>query len=262
MRSILSVRRLSLATFAALASFASGASAQVAPSPSPSNVWHFDEGIGAHVAIDSVSGQNGTGAADALWLAGEAPALGTAHDKLVYMYPSTGYDDPNQYIDFGNSPGAFAVGDFTVMHWFVTSYAVPHTAGDVVGNRATWGHGNFFGVRMRGDGIICVEVDQDEYGTNYVGVVGEGHPVNDTKLHHLAYVRSGGTLSLFIDGVLVAASANASGQPTYLNGANPFRLGRSTPFTYTTIPAFYDDLKIYHQALNAAQIQAAAAGTL
>src|SRR5690349_6266900 len=44
--------------------------------------------------------------------------------------------------------GNFSTGDFTVTHWFKTTFSEPGGLADVIGNRSSVGHGNFFSVRM------------------------------------------------------------------------------------------------------------------
>ena len=255
--------RLSLSLAIVALGLAASGGAQATPlAVAPTHAWTFDEGYGAHVASDSgsVGGLNGAGGADALWVTGEAPALGPARDRVVFMFPQAGANDPSAFVDFGSAPGAFQQSDFTVSHFFVTSHNASGTLSDVIGNRTSFGHGNFFAVRMRGDGILSVEIDQDAAGTSYVGLLAEGHPVNDSRLHHLAYVRQGATLSLYIDGALVKAGQTASGRPTVITGADSFRIGRRAPFAFTSLAAFYDDLRVYDRGLSADEVRTLANG--
>lgn len=225
------------------------------------HAWSFDEGTGARVAHDRAGSQDGAGGASALWFTGYGATFGQTHDRVVVLLPLVpGRDDPNANVDFGREAGAFGSGDFTVSHFFATQYSSPGTLTDVIGNRTSYGHGNFFAVRMRGDGVITVELDQDAAGTNYVGLAGEGARVNDQRLHHLAYVRKEATLSLYVDGALVGSAQTASGQPTFVTGADSFRLGRRAPFPFPSIDAIYDDLRIYGRALTAAEIGGLANG--
>jgi hypothetical protein len=265
--------RASLALSLALVSVTSiaradGAFVDAAPVAAPvplvmsslKHAWNFDEGAGSHIAHDSVGGVDGVGGSDAMWIAGYGSFFGPAHDKVVVMWPAAGIDDPNANVDFGRAVGTFGAADFTVTHSVATSHASPGTLSDVVGNRTSYGHGNFFAVRMRGDGILSVELDQDGAGTNYVGLLGEGKRVNDSYLHQLAYVREGARLSLYVDGALVNSAQTASGQPTFVSGADSFRIGRRAPFAFTSLVAFYDDLRIYGRALTAAEVQVVANG--
>lgn len=255
--------RVSLLLGLALSATASNASAQLtndAAQPRFTHAWNFDEPAGSHVAMDATAEIQGTGGPHALWVSGEAPSFGAAHDKVVVMWPEGGADDRDTYVDFGNAAGAFGAGDFTVSHFFCTTHNASGTLADVIGNRTSYGHGNFFAVRMRGDGVLSVELDQDAAGTNYVGLLAEGVRVNDGRLHHLAYVRQGPMLSLYVDGALVKAAKTASSQPTFISGADSFRIGRRAPFAFTSIFAFYDDLHIYDHALTADQIQLLANG--
>lgn len=186
-RRLFAAARVSALVLAAVG-FASLAEAQVlrdgvlAEAPvAPTHEWRFDEPSGSHAALDSIGGQTGTGGADALWISGEAQALGPAHDRVLVTFPQQGPDDRSAYVDFGNAVGAFGNRDFTVSHFFLTPHQSPGTVSDVVGNRTSYSHGNFFAVRMRGDGTLTVELDQDTSGTNYVGFVADGVRVNDSS---------------------------------------------------------------------------------
>src|SRR5215210_4969027 len=113
---------------------------------------------------------------------------------------------------------------------------------DLVGNRFATSHGNFFSLRMNGSqGFVVAEVDQDGNGTNYCAAQSAGG-LNNDQWHHVAAVRSGPSLTLYIDGKL--AVQNAGKGLANIGNKNPWRLGRS-PATSTTGNIMYADLGVY-----------------
>jgi hypothetical protein len=219
--------------------------------------WPVDEGSGSatDTFICSESDMEGTLGSSAHWaLEGDR--------TYINISPSI-WGDTAGYVEFGPDTASFlGASDFTVLHSFRTgpTGSAGSALFSVLGTRSTYGHGNFFAVRMRGDGILTVELDEDTLGTNYVGLTGAGHPVNDGVWHYLAYVRDGAQLSLYIDGELIASASTASGQPTWISGASPFRLGLEDPAnTWPLFSADYDNLVIsYGIAMSQEQIQSLA----
>jgi|GEM_PF-1916036 len=164
----------------------------------------------------------------------------------------------NSFVSFGTQIGQFGTNDFTVAFWVQTTEAYRYF--DLAGNRAAGSHGNFFCIRMTGKhesrpaGLIGSEVDQDQNGTNYIGVESKTAGFNDGKWHHIAAVRKGTSLKLYIDGVV---SGNGSGQgvANIANG-NAFKLGRSLVGVHDKFAADarYSDLRVYDTALNDSDI--------
>jgi len=171
----------------------------------------------------------------------------------MYVYPADD-QDLTANLEIDAAAGRFGSRDFTVSHWFSTPFYSPDALVDVIGNRTSVGHGNFFSVRMRGDGIISMELDQDEAGTNYASAIAEGHPVNDGCWHHLAYVRANDVFGVYIDGVPAALGI---AKPARIDGVSAFRVGRSLGAFpgFATISAEYDDVRIYTRALKHDEIQ-------
>ncbi|MEY3867479.1 MAG: hypothetical protein RLZZ338_1370 [Cyanobacteriota bacterium] len=164
----------------------------------------------------------------------------------------------NSFVSFGTQIGQFGTNDFTVAFWVQTAETYRYF--DLAGNRAAGSHGNFFCIRMTGKhesrpaGLIGSEVDQDQNGTNYIGVESKTAGFNDGKWHHIAAVRKGTSLKLYIDGVV---SGNGSGQgvANIANG-NAFKLGRSLVGVHDKFAADarYSDLRVYDTALNDSEI--------
>ena len=110
----------------------------------------------------------------------------------------------SSHIDFSQPVGQFGTTDFSVMLWLKTTEQQRYF--DIVGNRNSPSHGNFFSMRMTGNdpnaphGRISIEVDQDGNGTNYTHVESTIVNLNDGRWHHVAAVRGGPSLALYVDG--------------------------------------------------------------
>jgi hypothetical protein len=163
------------------------------------------------------------------------------------------FDGSGQNVSL--SPGTFGTSDFSLSFWMQTYSANEQT---VLGNRVTDSGGNFVSIRMTPDGTLAVELDQDGAGTNYVAV-NTIAVVNDGALHHVAVVRQGTLLSVYIDGSL-DGSSNSAGV-TDITNANPLIAGYESTDSLGEglIPyaGLLDEIGIYNQALTAGEVSAA-----
>ncbi|MFM6066272.1 MAG: LamG-like jellyroll fold domain-containing protein, partial [Sphaerospermopsis kisseleviana] len=174
----------------------------------------------------------------------------------------TGAD--NSFVSFGTQIGQFGTNDFTVAFWVQTTESYRYF--DLAGNRTAGSHGNFFCIRMTGKhesrpaGIISAEVDQDQNGTNYIGVESKTAGFNDGKWHHIAVVRKGASLTLYVDGV-VSGNTTGTGVANIANG-HPFKLGRSLVGVHDKFAANarYSGLRVYDTALNDSDISSLFSG--
>jgi hypothetical protein len=215
--------------------------------------WTFDE-AGGSSALDTVGGTTGT-------LGSSASRVSSFDGSGAVSLDANGFCDQASYVDFGSSIGQFGTADFTVSHWLNTSYYAPGTLGDILGNRVDGSNGNFFAVRMNGFGQLTLELDDG--GANYTGL-GGGPLVNDGAWHHIAYSRSGAVATLYIDGVAVGSASSYSGGITNLVTPVPFHAGRTLDCqygNYATIPALFDDLRVYDHQLSACEVALLAGNT-
>ena len=169
---------------------------------------------------------------------------------------------PGTYVDLGTL--GLGTSDFTISHWYSTSFDVAGTHGDVIGNRQAPSHGNFVSVRVHGDGTLAFEVDEDDRATHYTAVDSGTHRVNDGRWHHLAYTRRGRELAIFIDGAQVARAGSPAATPARLVDQTPFRIGRSLPpccSNYQTVAGAYADVEVIPHALTADEIATVAHGS-
>ena len=209
------------------------------------HLWKFDEGTG-NTAFDFLRKGNPVNGMlnSATWQDLSKVGAGAA----VHI---NGAD--NSFVSFGSAIGQFGTKDFSVALWVQTTDTL--ALYDLIGNRADFGNGNFFSVRMTGDGTVSAEVDEDAAGTNYIGVKSGKSGLNDGNWHHIVVTRSGTTLNLYIDGDL-SKSGTGNGAANINNG-KAFKLGRSLVSASTSRfspDALFDDVAIYNTALTASQV--------
>jgi hypothetical protein len=214
----------------------------------PAHQWAFDEADGT-TALDSWGNVNGT-----LSPTAKRVSPGNFSDKAVQLDGSDG-----SFVNLGKNVGQFGTSDFTVSFWVNTRETLRYF--DLIGNRTSVSHGNFFIIRMVGihesvgQGQIYCELDEDGNGKNYVGVGTKGG-LNDGQWHNIAVVRQGTTLSIYTDGVL--SNSNASKAITNIANGNDFRIGRSlyNSSSYSVARfspnARFDDVRIYDKAVSPA----------
>ncbi|RKG57616.1 DUF4215 domain-containing protein [Corallococcus sp. AB011P] len=208
--------------------------------------WTFDEASGS-TALDSAGTSNGT-------LGSSASRTVSFDGSGAITLTPTQQCDLNAHVDFGLAPGQFGTDAFTVSYWLKTTFNDAST-GDLIGNRVDGSAGNFLSARLNGNSGTSLEIYQDESGTNGAGTGASPTSLNDGSWHHVAYTRSGTSLKMYIDGVLVGSGTSAA--PTNLTGANSFRIGRRLPDCmdgFSSIPASFDDVRTYSRELTACDI--------
>ena len=155
------------------------------------------------------------------------------------------------HVNLGKEVGQFGTSDFTVAFSMKNISTHGDNELDIIGDQVMQGHGNFFSVRLT-DRKIFFHVDENSKGKHYVKVATKRlSMVPNRAWFHVAVVRKGRTIQIYIDGVLAAEAASTTGIANINNKAD-VKLGHSRRGTPT---AQYEDLRIYHTALSAAQIQ-------
>lgn len=208
----------------------------------PTYHWKFDEGKGNQVT-DCIGRKKGV-FRGAVW-PNRTGKRGRIGDIVVVS-------GKGKKIIFEQGVGQFGASDFTIAFGVRVYKTHGEKDMDLIGNRATKGHGNFCSVRLLNKNKIRFEVDQDQHGKNYLSVETGPIAIADNKCHHLTLVRIGQSLKIYFDGELAAQKHGKSGIAN-IESANLLRLGdwrRGTP------GANYEDLRIYHRGLSAAEIDA------
>ncbi|MCU6711051.1 hypothetical protein M6D81_20365 [Paenibacillus sp. J5C_2022] len=203
----------------------------------PAYHWQFDERDGS-VVTDRINGIKGN----------VQRVSREGHGRIGQAITIRGNES---LINFGNVVGQFGIDDFTVA--FGMKYMDRHGEDDldIIGNRSVSGHGNWFSLRQQ-KAKILFEVDEDNKAKNYaIAKTNDLQVLQQKKWHHIAVVREGQTLKIYIDGELAAEGVSTSGVANINNGKD-LRLG---DWKRGAAVAQYEDLRIYHTALGAAQVQ-------
>ena len=183
---------------------------------------------------------------------------GTTHGGLTYdsgeVAQAFSFNGSDSYVSFGNSVGNFGTSDFTVDFWMQSSSTRDE---ELIGKRTVCDNASFWAARLGHNGatqgVILVELDQDSSGTNY-NFLYSTKTVNDGNFHHIAVVRSGVSLSLYIDGALDGTSngpgvANISNTADLIAGQGPCASSGSNYFT-----GLLDEIEVFNRALNSNEI--------
>ncbi len=230
-----------------------GRSQSCAPVTSGLVVWWRGESN----ALDAVGTNNGTipDPVNVTFAAGEV-GLGFA-----FSGTSPTHNDLGNEIDFGTNVGNFGTNDFTIDFWIKTPANQQGTYA-VFEKRLTCNANNtFFDIHMGYDGADPASVsgdlfmDMSEAGLVHYGNVNANKPINDGFFHHAAFVRSGLTLAIYIDGVL-NTNVTTSGIANIKN-SNVFRAGQSVCVGVDGSKPFageLDEVDVFNRALAPAEI--------
>src|SRR5207302_428908 len=158
------------------------------------------------------------------------------------------FDGVDDYVDFGTAVGNFGTSDFTAEFWIKTSSSRIEY---VLGKRPGCGHASFWDIRLDASGVLEAEVDQDAAGVNYLDVIGT-RAVNNGAFHHVAMVRHGAGLVVYVDGV-VDASGTGPGTASISNGGS-VTAGKTGCSGFNGSLHFFtgllDELSLYNRALS------------
>ena len=149
--------------------------------------------------------------------------------------------EKNSHVSLGKAVGQFGTGDFTIA--FGMKNINNHGDGvlDIIGSQTMKGHGNFFSVRLSDKRRIFFHVDENSKGKHYVIVQTDPlSMVYDRTWFHVAVVRKGRTIQIYINGVLSIEEKSKTGIANIKNDTD-VKLGHSRR---GTPEAQYEDLKI------------------
>jgi hypothetical protein len=130
----------------------------------------------------------------------------TGQVGLALQFPGTNVSPAGTAINFGANAGNFGTNDFTIDYWLNTHSTQTEEA--FLGRRATCdANSPFWEIRIGGGtsgnpppGFLHIELDRG--GGTAPDYVDSSTNFNDGLWHHVAWVRKGTDLSLYVDGVL------------------------------------------------------------
>ncbi|MCB0157830.1 MAG: hypothetical protein KDD83_06845, partial [Caldilineaceae bacterium] len=218
---------------------------------------NFQEAAGATLFADFSGGGH-----NAVCASSTCPTAGvTGHVGLAVQFNGT-----SEYLTIPNdSAFNFAAGqNFTVAFWVKTAVQqdTARTDNSIVEKWSNDGGSYPFVVRY-------VPATGKVYAARFDGthqpVVTSAKSINDGQFHHVAFVKAGGTLTLYIDGVQsgnavtdTATGTTTNAYPLYLG----MRGGSAESGGTNHFAGTLDQLRIFAQALDAAQINQVALGTV
>jgi hypothetical protein len=205
--------------------------------------------IATNTTITAAIGTNG--------IAGNGDNAGMAYvsGQLSQALNLDGSDDT---VDLGVSIGDFRTADFSIAMWIKTT-PVGRTQW-LLTKRAYCNHSPFWNVGIASTGRLIFEIDQDFSGTNY-GSINSATVVTDNVWHHIAFVRQGTSLRIFIDGNQ-DASGSTSGVTDLMLNYN-VRIGQIACASGQNYRGLIDELAIwsgYALSLSDERVIACAAG--
>ena len=213
--------------------------------------WPLDDGSGTVAADVTGNGSDGTLNGDPQWVAGK---IGGALEF-----------DGDDYVDCGNQDILnFGTNDWTITAWIRTTQPDPDR-GTIFAN----GSDNSGGIRFTlatheaNPNHITLTTDDNSTKTQALGAT----VVNDGEWYHIAGMRQGTTISVYVNGVLdgtntVPAGIDFSGSSqahAYLGAID----GNSDPATVALEKIYVgiiDDVRVYNSALTEAELQASMEG--
>ncbi|MEO0537454.1 MAG: LamG domain-containing protein [Cyanobacteria bacterium P01_A01_bin.123] len=207
----------------------------------PNYHWQFNERKGS-IARDAIAGVEGRFHRTISW---------GGHGRIGSVVR---FNSRESRIVFGPELGQFGTSDFTVTFGIKIMDIQGQDDLDIIGTRSMSGHGNWFSLRLEDKGRrLTFAVNENSKGKHHANTkTPRLSNLFDKKWHHVALVREGRTVKVYFDGTLVADGASKTGVAN-INRAVDVKLGHYTRHTPT---AQYEDLRIYHAALNTAEIQA------
>lgn len=155
---------------------------------------------------------------------------------------------------------AFGTGDFAVAFW-VNFTALNHSAAGMVSKDSYAGGGGFNGwLFNRDDGAGGVGMLARDSALTSTSARTPAGGISLGVWHHFAGVRANHELSFYVDGVLVNTTPESA--PTNVTNDEPLRLGSLSPASLQTMTGSLDDVRVYNQALSAAEVQELATNTV
>jgi hypothetical protein len=144
----------------------------------------------------------------------------------------------------------FGTGDFTLEAWIRrTTGKGGGTILSRMGSKSGNGNGGWL-LRLQPDGALGLVTDGG-FGSHQA--ISNAPAIGDSVWHHVAAVRAGGALSIYVDGGTVPVTVSGAATPTNVNNAGPLLAGAPGEKDFARE---LDELRVWNVARSAAQITA------
>ena len=165
------------------------------------------------------------------------------------------FDGINDYVNSGDITATnFGAGDFSIEFWLNSTQTPMNDAAPIIAKRGICGCSNFWNILLINGGEILYE--ESEAGCLNYSFTVSNIIVNDGMWHHIAVIRNGNTVFIYIDGILDAANNVPIAN---LSNLNAVQIARSPCVNFPTqqyLNGSIDELRIWNYAKTEAEILA------
>ncbi|MGZ5567929.1 MAG: LamG-like jellyroll fold domain-containing protein, partial [Limisphaerales bacterium] len=185
---------------------------------------------------------------------------GTTSGSVSYITAEVGkgFGFLNGAINFGANTANFGASDFTVEFWMKTSVQVSENYTMAVMEK--WPACNatlaYWAIRMGGSGTGGkMRIEVSSAGGQGLQTLVATRMINDGNWHHVGFVRTNATISLFLDGVLDNQQIGTS--TAVISNSTAFVVGQGVCSCCDGTQVFsggIDELSIYNRGLSASEI--------
>lgn len=234
-------------------------------SSAPVGYWNFDDDTAADLSGNDLHGTlNGTAG-----FSGDVPPQ-VGSGRSLELATATTIDADSDFVDLGNpSLLNFGTNDWTIAGWIKTDQTDP-ARGNFFSNGGDDGGGIRYVLAIgetlsaTAPGALTLTTDDNSTKSQAIGMA----MVNDGQWHHIAGVRDGDTLRVYLDGVEEATNPTPLPAGYDLSGASQKNAyigvgrGQADDNFQKQLGGLYDDVAIWNVALPDSDILGLANGTL
>lgn len=158
------------------------------------------------------------------------------------------FDGVNDYTSHGTTLGNFGTGDFTIELWFKTNKVGNST---LISKRSSCGYGTLWDLRLLTGQLLFSIVDTPgPDASKEAYLYSPATTYNDNLWHHVAVVRTGLNLTMYVDGAFSVSSATTAAMN--INNTAIFKLGTGPCESYQ---GYLDEVRIWTRARCLDEIQ-------
>jgi hypothetical protein len=210
--------------------------------------WACEEGGGTVAHDQSGNGHDATVQGAATW-----------EPSLSGLGLAIAFDGVDDSADCGNPDALnFGAGDWSVCAWIKTTQSGTgdENKGTIFANGGDWTGGKRYALAVNevADGLVTLTTDDDATKVQATGTT----PVNDNEWHHVAGIRDGDALRLYVDGQPDGAEVLPAGYDLSGTSQHNAYIGVITDNRDGSLAKHFngliDEVRIYNGALSADQI--------